>query len=263
MTNTTSEKLQIIVPSDVLKSSILKTTIDTECLFGEIFKIFCSKGNYYFGKSIDDKYQGWIKSNSLGSVTNYNHIVSSIRTSVLEKPDVKSKLIFFLHIRSKVKVIKSLNSWVKIAIPSKNKSKYGYIFKSHTIKKKSFQSDWVNYAELFLGTPYRWGGRNSFGVDCSALLQLSIAFSGELIPRDTKDQITYFLDSKKFKVFELTSFINCKRGNIIFWEGHVAIVIDSLRLIHSSATHNQVLIEEISTTLFRIKKAAKLVTKVD
>lgn len=258
-----SEKLQIMLPFTPLKTSLSQKIIDTECLFGESIKISYHKGNYAFGTTIEDKYEGWIKSNSLGPITNNNYIVSSIRTPVLSKPDVKSKLIFFLHIRSKINVVENFEIWVKIAIPENNKLKYGYIFKPHILKKKCFQSDWVKYALDFLGAPYRWGGRNSLGLDCSALLQLSIAFSGEIIPRDTKDQITYFLESQKFRVFQCSSSLQYKRGDIIFWEDHVAIVIDKERLIHSSATHNQVIIEEIKLVLSRIKKLARLVVKID
>ena len=77
---------------------------------------------------------------------------------------------------------------------------HGYVLKSHILEKSDIQLDWVKYAEFFIGTPYRWGGRNSIGLDCSALLQLTKKFRGENLPRDTKEQFDFFSKSNKYNI---------------------------------------------------------------
>ncbi len=257
-----SNKYQIITPSASLKTNKINKLIDTECLFGETFNVLYSKGSFSYGVSDVDRYEGWVKSNSLDFSITTNYVVARTRTIVLSKPTVKSQLIFFLHMRSKINVVEIIDNWAKISLLHKSKIKYGYIFKSHILKKNNFQFDWIKYAECFVGVPYRWGGRNSIGLDCSALLQLSIAFKGEIIPRDTKDQIKFFSRSKNYNVFEFSLSLNLNRGNIIFWDGHVAIILDNNRLIHASGAHNEVIIEKIKVTIARIKKWSKLVIEV-
>ena len=98
-----------------------------------------------------------------------------------------------------------------------------------------------------------WGGKTCKGIDCSALLQLFYYYNNSFYPRDTKDQIRYSTKQLKRKVF--------KKGDIIFWRGHVAICINSKELIHAYGPKKKVLIMSIIKTIDRIKKTAKLTVK--
>ena len=89
-------------------------------------------------------------------------------------------------------------------------------------KKNHKVNDWVAVAEQFLNVPYRWGGRDSIGIDCSALIQLSLETYGVNFPRDTKLQILE--NYKKIKIN------NLQRGAIVFWEGHVGVMTDRKKL---------------------------------
>ena len=133
---------------------------------------------------------------------------------------------------------------------------------SHILNKDKINQNWVNYAELFLSTPYRWGGRDSMGIDCSALLQLSKSFSGEDLPRDSIDQFEFFKKSKNYKIICNPLLENFFRGNIIYWEGHVAIVFNKIKLIHASAFHGIVKLENIKEVVERINKPFYLIKKI-
>ncbi len=250
---------QIILPSAPLKKYKKNKTIDTECLYGEKFKIYYTEGLYSYGISYEDKYEGWIKSNSLNLVSNTNYVVSSIRTCVMAEPNVKSEFIFFLPMRSKINVIKIKDDWAKIRLPIKNRFKYGYILKSNILKDSHIKSNWVKYAEKLTSVPYRWGGRDSIGLDCSSLLQLSKAFNGEKIPRDSSDQLKYFKKNKNYIVLKNYHEKDFFRGNIIFWHGHVAIILNKNELIHASAHHGRVVVEKINKTLERLSKNYQLI----
>ena len=98
-----------------------------------------------------------------------------------------------------------------------------------------------------------WGGKTCKGIDCSALLQLFYYYNNSFYPRDTKDQIKYSKKQLKRKVF--------KKGDIIFWKGHVAVCINSKKLIHAYGPEKKVLIMPITKTIKRIERTASLSIK--
>ena len=250
---------RIIKSSAILKKNYKNSSIDTECLFGESFEVQCKKGSWCFGKCVEDNYKGWIKSNVLGNIIESSHIVSAKRSFVFRKPDIKSEMIIYLPLRSKIKVIDKRDNWAKLDLSLNKNKHYGYILFNHILQKQEIRQNWVKYAELFLHTPYRWGGRNSIGIDCSALLQLSKSFSGEYLPRDSNEQFEYFKKAVNYNIIKDPQSEKFSRGNIVFWKGHVAIVIDENKLIHASAFHGIVKMENIKKVITRINKTFYLV----
>ena len=106
---------------------------------------------------------------------------------------------------------------------------------------------------MFLKTKYAWGGKTYRGIDCSAILQLFFYYNNKFYPRDTKDQIKYSIQKNNGGVF--------KKGDIIFWKGHVAVCINSQKLIHAYGPEKKVLIMNITETINRIERTAKLIVK--
>jgi len=107
--------------------------------------------------------------------------------------------------------------------------------------------------KLFLKIKYFWGGKTYKGIDCSAILQLLYYYNNKFYPRDTKDQIKYSIKNTKGIMF--------KKGDIIFWKGHVAICINPQKLIHAYGPEKKVLIMPITETIDRIERTAKLIVK--
>ena len=104
-----------------------------------------------------------------------------------------------------------------------------------------------------MNCPYKWGGKTFKGIDCSALVQIYYKYNNKFFPRDTIDQI-----KKKGGVSIKKNF---KRGDIIFWKGHVAVCINSNKLIHAYGPKRKVVIMPIEETIVRIKKTANLRVK--
>ena len=135
----------------------------------------------------------------------------------------------------------------KVYLGSNAKQEFAYIPRKHIIKNEDKIEDWVSIAEKLLGTPYVWGGRNSIGLDCSALLQLSYQTYGENIPRNSIDQS---LLSKEI----IHNNEKLKRGYVIFWKGHVGIMVDEIYCIHANAFHMEVSKEPLVKILERAGK---------
>ena len=249
-----SNIFQIIKPSSQLRINKNFFSIVTECLFGEHFEVIKSQEKWSYGISLEDKYEGWLLNNDLGISFKSTHVISSIRTFVLSKPDIKSLVISFLPIRSRVAVLSIKNDWAKIRVFGNKLFKDGYVLSSHILDKLIIKKNWVKFAEMFVEIPYRWGGRNSIGVDCSALVQLSKGFAGERLPRDSNQQFEYFDKSRNYTIYNDIYSQSISRGNIIYWEGHIAIIVDKKNIVHANAFHGKVVIENIQKAINRIGK---------
>jgi cell wall-associated NlpC family hydrolase len=128
----------------------------------------------------------------------------------------------------------------------------------HLAPIDGMEADFVTVAERFLGTPYLWGGKTSLGVDCSGLLQLALAACGIPCPRDT--------DMQQAALGSALSLSDdgdkLRRGDLLFWKGHVAIVRDGATLLHANAHHMDVAIENIGASVARIGAAGNELTSV-
>ena len=122
-------------------------------------------------------------------------------------------------------------------------------YNSYKKKEKNFNK----ILKLFINCKYKWGGKTFEGIDCSALIQVFYKFNNKFFPRDTVDQIKY----KKVSIIKK----KFKKGDIIFWKGHVAVCIDSKKLIHAYGPEKKVIIMPTHKTIKRIKRTAKLKVK--
>ena len=115
------------------------------------------------------------------------------------------------------------------------------------------ERNFTKILKSFLNCKYKWGGKTYNGIDCSALLQIFFKFNNKFFPRDTIDQIKFEKGYKNKKKY--------KPGDIIFWKGHVAICINSKKLIHAYGPEKKVVIMKIKETIKRIEKTANLKVK--
>ena len=132
-----------------------------------------------------------------------------------------------------------------------DKNKWLNIKDTKLINQK--EMDFLKILKLFLKCKYKWGGKTFSGIDCSALVQIFYQYNNKYFPRDTKDQIKYSKKSLKRK--------NFKRGDLIFWKGHVAICLNSTKLIHAYGPKKRVIIMPIKQTINLIQKTANLKVK--
>ena len=226
--------------SNIYKLPNIRSEVTSQILYGERFKILSKRKGWIKIKSLYDRYIGYIKNKNYVNKLKISHKVSNIQANIFKKPNVKTKKT--LYFGSKLSVIEQRNGFVRF-----EKNRWVKLKDIKKIKHK--EKDFIKIFKLFLKTKYVWGGKTSKGIDCSALLQIFFYYNNVFYPRDTKDQIKYSI-KKKSKKF--------KKGDIIFWEGHVAICIDSKKLIHAYGPEKRVIIMPINKTIKRILDTANL-----
>ena len=123
----------------------------------------------------------------------------------------------------------------------------GFVPRVHLAPLERPEADPVAVAERFLGAPYLWGGNSAFGIDCSGLVQAALAACGIACPGDT-DMQESLGDAAQGAP---------RRGDLLFWKGHVALVRDAETLIHANAHHMAVTVEEIAAVTDRIAAAGE------
>ena len=222
--------------------------VGSQIIYGEKFKIIKKKKNFFKIRTKYDNYIGYIK--PIKYLTNFTgtHKVSVLKSRIFKYPKSlkKFKSKNFLSFSSKIQVLKKKNNFVMF---DKNKWLFAKDIKLINQKEKNI----IKILKLFLNCKYKWGGKTFEGIDCSALVQIYYKYNNKFFPRDTIDQIKQKKGSKIKKKF--------KKGDIIFWKGHIAVCINSNNLIHAYGPKKKVVIMPIQKTIKRIERTAKLKVK--
>jgi hypothetical protein len=122
----------------------------------------------------------------------------------------------------------------------------GYVHARHAAAATANDSDWVAVAQRYIGQPYIWGGRGHRGVDCSGLVQVALARCGIAVPRDTDMQ-------REGIGHALPADVTLQRGDVIFFPGHVGIMLDGDMLIHANAYWMETVVEPLADVIARLK----------
>ncbi len=213
-------------------------TRDRQLLFGEQFDVLEQRDDWCFGRSQRDGYVGYLKAETLCQLTyTPTHFVAVAATHLYSAPDLKSPELIALSHLSKLQVAGESEEFLK--------TNEGYVPKLHLQPIGILAKDHVNVAALYLGTPYLWGGNSIWGIDCSGLVQASLLACGIDGPGDSDLQ-------EKNLVSRVDADDVPKRGELWFWNGHVAIVVDEETIIHANAHQMAVAFESIPKALSRI-----------
>ena len=223
----------------------------TEALFGEAVTIYEIAGNWAWGQLAADGYVGYLRAQDVaGAPHEPTHQVRALRTFRFLEPDFKAPVLGWASLCSPVAVLASEGRFSQSTDAS-------WIFSGDLAPRRVLEADFVAVAERFLATPYLWGGRTSFGLDCSALLQLSLSAAGIACPRDSdmiEAQVGHRLER------ETIASGHARRGDLVFWRGHCAIMASAVDLLHANAHHMATVKEPADAALARIAEEAGPVT---
>ena len=165
---------------------------------------------------------------------------SALRTYAFSEPNIKSAIVGLHSLNALVTIEAREGRFAKAA-------RAGWFVEHHLLPIGEFADDPVAVAEQFLGAPYQWGGRESLGLDCSGLVQQAYYACGRACPRDTDMQQAALGLGVEQK--------DLKRGDLVFWRGHVGLMRDATTLIHANAYHMKVASEPLDQAIDRIKAA--------
>ena len=226
----------------------------TEALKGERMTIYdISEDGWAWGQLASDGYVGFMPASAMGAVgPAATHKVTALRTFVFPGPSIRLPPTETLSFGCRLAVARMDGPFAVTASG-------GHVTALHLAPMATIETDFVAVAERFLGIPYLWGGKTSLGVDCSGLVQLALNACGIPCPRDT-DMQERALGHALARPHELKQL---RRGDLVFWKGHVAIVRDEARVVHANASgHMAVAFEGLAEAIARIRAIAGEVTSV-
>jgi hypothetical protein len=234
---------QIVWPSAPLRREPRPDApLDTEGLMGELVSAYDESEGWSWVQLEADRYVGYLPTEALSEPLGApSHRLMALRSFVYPGPDLKLPPQTFLSLGAGVSVLAWSGDYARLKTG-------GFIWGDHLVPADATQPDFVAIAERLVGTPYLWGGKSSLGLDCSGLVQLCLDLAGLPSPRDTDMQ-----QGALGTPLPLADRSGLRRGDLVFWRGHVGIMLDATRLIHANGHHMAVAIEPLAEAEARIR----------
>ncbi len=220
---------------------------DTELLHGEEVAVYEISGPWAWGQAVLDGYVGYLPADAVACTETppATHRVATLWANLYGRPVLKSPAFGALPFAARIAITAEREGFARIAPEH-------WVSLRHVVPLAApgsgwVEPDWVVIAERFLGTPYLWGGRSPAGLDCSALLQLARQAAGHNAPRDS--------DMQAALGRALGPDAALRRGDLVFWRGHVAIMVDAERIVHANGHHMSTVVEPLGEAVARIDAA--------
>ncbi|MFA9231752.1 MAG: C40 family peptidase [Microgenomates group bacterium] len=209
---------------------------ERQLCYGEAFTVLDQQDGYAYGFADKDGYCGWVHDAQLVDYTPPTHWVASPATHSYTQPRVQAPETHLLPMGARVRVAGQSGMF--------SETELGFIPTVHLLPLGTALNDPVSVAERLLGTPYLWGGNTRSGIDCSGLVQVALLSCGIACPGDS--------DQQQALGRALLSHEQPGRGDLIFWRGHMGLVVDSDRLIHANGHTMSVAFEWLAPCISRI-----------
>lgn len=203
---------------------------------GTAFVVIEEVDDWAFGFAERDSYCGWIRAGHLIAHSEVSHWVASVGTHLYAGPKVQADCVV-MPMGARLRVIGQDGSFAEV--------EGGFVPASHLRALGDWLADPVAVAEAFLGTPYLWGGNSRAGLDCSGLVQMALQACGHPCPADS--------DLQQALGVALTDESPMQRGDLVFWRGHVAMMVDDRRMIHANGHTMSVAYEDLAEARARIQ----------
>jgi hypothetical protein len=220
---------------------------NSELLFGETVAVYERADGWAWVQADNDRYVGYVHEDVLDDIPEADARVIVPAAPLLSAPDVKAPLNGLMPMGAQFTRGETVGDYIEFG-------EGGFVYAAHVAALDFREPDFVSVAERFLNAPYVWGGKSVSGIDCSGLVQVALQASGKESPRDT--------DMMEKGLGNPVALADVRRGDLIFWKGHVGVMLDSARLLHANAFHMMVAVEPLADAIARIETLAGPVTSI-
>ena len=216
--------------------------LETEALHGEAVVIYEERGDWRWAQLVRDSYVGYLPADALGSPRAPTHRIAALRAHAYPDKNITRPPRLALSLGALIAVARFEGDFA-VTVDDL------WIFAQHVAPLDAREPDFVAVAERFLETPYLWGGRTSEGIDCSGLVQTALAAAGIAAPRDSD-----MMEGSLGAPLPLDSAgTGLKRGDLVFWKGHVGVMRDANALLHANGWAMKVTSEPLAAARARIE----------
>ncbi|MFN4172326.1 MAG: NlpC/P60 family protein [Pseudorhodobacter sp.] len=210
---------------------------ERQMLLGDRFDVLEYHEGFAYGRAARDGYCGYAAEDALCAPTGVSHWVSVPASHLYSEPRAQAPRHLWVSFGTRLRVLRQEGNWAE--------TPHGFIPAGHLTPLGSWHSDPVEVAGLFLGTPYLWGGNSQAGIDCSGLVQMAWLACGRACPGDS--------DLQRDLGKALPDDAPLQRADLVFWKGHVAIMVDADLMIHATGHFMACVIEPAAEAIARIK----------
>ncbi len=212
---------------------------DRQLVLGDAFLVIDRAEGHAFGMALKDGYCGWLAEGALCPPTKVSHWVATLGTHLYPEPRVQAEASGSLTLGTRLRVTGQQGTFAE--------TPHGWVPAAHLRRLGDWHADPAEVAGLFLGVPYLWGGNGRDGLDCSGLVQVAMLACGRACPGDSD------LQREAFTPLDGTEAL--QRGDLVFWNGHVAMMLDAAMMIHANGHHMAVVAEPLREAAGRIEGA--------
>lgn len=229
---------EVAVPvADLLRDANGKR--ERQLLLGDGFEVVETLDGFAFGRCLKDGYCGYVPENALCEPTKPTHWLAAPASHLYSEPRAQAPQSVGISFGSRLSVLGETGAF--------SETPHGFVPTGHLQAIGRWYDDPVEVAGLFLGTPYLWGGNGHSGVDCSGLVQLSLLACGRACPGDS--------DLQQALGHEVPEGAALQRGDLLFWKGHVAMMVDEALMIHATGAFMATVIEPVAEAIARIQSS--------
>jgi cell wall-associated NlpC family hydrolase len=227
------EARRVVVPMADLSASP-GGALERQLPWGTRFVVVDRAAGWVFGQSDRGGYCGWLREGAVDEAAEPTHWVHTLATHAYPEPRVQAAPAVWLSHGTKLAVGGVTGAWAR--------TDAGFIPAGHLRKVGDWEDDPVTVAARFIGVPYLWGGNGAAGLDCSGLVQAALMACGMDCPGDSDQQRSLGVDVTDAP----------RRGDLMFWKGHVAMVSGPDQIIHANGHAMCVAYEGLDAAVARI-----------